>query len=68
MRELVVVYTEYEQQVHIANQHGRKTGGRRELVCSATEIVVADGFFEGKPWVNLSEGELMQGCKRFRWR
>ena len=53
--------------MHIANQDG---GGwvlarRRELVDSATQRMVADEFYDGKPWVDLSEEELMQGLKRF---
>ena len=38
---------------------------RRELVGSATQMIVADEFYDGKPWVDLSEEELMQGLKRF---
>ena len=28
-------------------------------------MMVADEFYDGKPWVDLSEEELMQGLKRF---
>ena len=66
MREILVAYSEYEQQMCITNQDGgdRVLARRRELVDSATQMMVADGFYDGKPWVDLSE-ELMQGFKRF---
>ena len=32
---------------------------------SATQMVVADEFYDGKPWLNPSEEDLMQGLKRF---
>ena len=53
--------------MHITNQAGgdRVLPRRRELVDSATQIMVADEFYDGKPWVELSEEELMQGLKRF---
>ena len=38
---------------------------RRELVDSATQMMVADEFYDCKPWVDLSEEELLQGLKRF---
>ena len=31
---------------------------RRELVDSATEMMSADEFYDGKPWFDLSELEL----------
>ena len=67
MREFLVSYSEYEQQMHITNQDGgdRVLTGRRELVDSATQIMVADEFDDGKPLVDLSEEELLQGLKRF---
>ena len=38
---------------------------RRELVDSATQMMVADELYDGKPCVDLSEEELMQGLKTF---
>ena len=66
MREFLVAYSEYEQQMHIANQDGgdRVLARRRELVDSATQIMVADEFYDGKPLVDLSEKDIMQGLKR----
>ena len=34
---------------------------RRELVDSATQTMVADEFCDDRPWVDLSEEELMKG-------
>ena len=53
--------------MHITNQDGgdRVLARRRELVNSATQIMLADEFYDGKPWVDLSEEELMQGLQRF---
>ena len=67
MRGFPVAYSEYEQQMHITSQDGgdRVLARRRELADSATEVMVADEFYDGKPWVDLSEEELMQGLKRF---
>ena len=67
MRGFIVAYSEYEQQMHITNQDGgdRVLAGRRELVDSATQMLVADEFHDGKRWVHLSEEALMQGLKRF---
>ena len=67
MREFLVAHSEYEQQMHITNQDGgdRVLAGRRELVDSATQMMVADEFYDVNPWVNLSEVELLQGLKRF---
>ena len=67
MREFLVAYSEYEPQMHITNQDGgdRVLARRRELVESATQIMVADEFYDGKPCVDLSEEDLMQGLKRF---
>ena len=60
MREFLVAYLEYEQQMHVANEDGgdRVLARRRELVDSATQMVVADEFYDGKPWIDLSEQEL----------
>ena len=67
VREFLVAYSEYEQQMHITNQDGgdRVLARRRELVDSATQMTVADEFYDSKPWVDLSEEELMKGLKRF---
>ena len=67
MREFLVAYLEYEPQIHITNQDGgdRVLARRRELVDSATHMMVADVFYAGKPWVDFSEEELMQGLKPF---
>ena len=62
MCEFFVAYSEYEQQMHITNQDGRDRvlARRRELVDSATQMMVADELSDGKPWVDLSE---MSYCK-----
>ena len=53
--------------MHITNYDGgdRVLARRREQVDSATQMMVDDEFYDGKPWVYLSEEELMQGLKRF---
>ena len=38
---------------------------RRKLVDSATQMMVADEFHDGKSWVDLSEEELFQGLTKF---
>ena len=38
---------------------------RRELVDSATQMMVASEFHDGKPWVDLSDEELTHELKRF---
>ena len=38
---------------------------RRELVFSATQMMVADEFCDGKPWIDLSEQELKKGLEKF---
>ena len=38
---------------------------RRDLVDSATQILVADEFYDGKPWVDLYEQELKKGLEKF---
>ena len=67
MRKFFVAHSEYEQQMRITNQDGgdRVLGRRRELVDSATQMMVADEFYDGKPWVDLSEEEQLQGLKKF---
>ena len=51
MREFLVAYLEYEQQMHIANEDGgdRVLARRRELVVSATQMMVADEFTMASP-------------------
>ena len=53
--------------MHITNRDGgdRVLARSRELVDSATQMIVADEFYDDKPWVDVSEEELMQGLKRF---
>ena len=67
LREFLLAYSEYEQHMHIINQDGgdRVLARRRELVDTATLMMVADEFYDGKPWVDLSEAELMRGLERF---
>ena len=67
MREFIVAYSEDEQQMHITNQDGgdRVLARRRELADSEIQMMVADEFYDGKPWVNLSEEELMQRLQKF---
>ena len=51
MREVFVAYSEYEQRTHITNQDGGEwvLARGRELVDSATQLMVADEFSDGKP-------------------
>ena len=67
MREFLVAYLEYEQQMHVANEDGgdRVLARRRELVDSATQMMVADDFYHGKPWIDISEQELKKGLEKF---
>ena len=69
MREFPVAYLEYEQQMHVANEDGgdRVFARRRELVYSATQMMVADEFYEIKPWIDLSEQEIKKALE-FCWR
>ena len=66
MRGFLVAHLEYEQQMHVANEDGgdRALARRRELVDSATQMMVADEFYDGKPWIDLSEQELKKGLER----
>ena len=66
MRKFLVEYMEYEQQIHVANEDGgdRVPARRRELVDSATQMMVADEFYVGKPWMDLSE-QLKKGLEKF---
>ena len=65
MREFLVDYLEHEQQMHVANEDGsdRVLGRRRELVDLATQMMVADEFYDGNPWIDLSEQERRKGAK-----
>ena len=67
IREFLVAYLEYEQQMHVANEDGgdRVLARRRELVDSATQMMVADEFYDGKPWIYLTEQELKKGLELF---
>ena len=60
LARILVAYLEYEQQMHVANEDGgdRVLARRRELVDSATQMMIADEFYYGKPWIDLSELEL----------
>ena len=53
--------------MHITNRDGRDRVlvRRQELVDCATQMMVAGELYDGKPWVDLSEKELLQGLKRF---
>ena len=66
MREFLVAYLKYEQQMHVANEYGgdRVLARRRELVDSATQMMVADELYGGKPWTDLSEQELKKGLEK----
>ena len=66
-REFLVAYLEYEQQMNVANEDGghRVLARRREVVDSATQMMVADEFYDGKPWIDLSQQELKNGLERF---
>ena len=65
MRQFLVACWEYERQMHSTNLHGgdRVLARRRELVDSATQMMIDDEFHNGKPWVDLSEEDQMQGLK-----
>ena len=67
MREFLVAYMEYEQQMHVEINDGadRVLARRREVVDSATQMMVADEFYDGKPWIDLSEQELKKGLEKF---
>ena len=67
MREFLVAYLEYEQQMHVTNEDGgdREIARRRELVDSATQMMVADEFYDGTPWIGLSEQKLKKGLDNF---
>ena len=70
MGEFFVVYSEFERQMRITNPDigDRVLVRRRELVDSVTNLTVADKVYDGKPWVDISEEDLMQGAQNVRWR
>ena len=65
MCEFLVAHSECEKHSHITNQDGgdRVLARRQKLIDSATQMMVADELYDGKPWVDLSEDELLQGLK-----
>ena len=65
MREFRVAYLEYEQQMHVVNEDGgdRVVARRRGLIDSATQMMVADELYDGKPWIDLSELGLKKGLQ-----
>ena len=71
MRKSRVFYSEYKQQMNITSQDGgdRVLARRRELADSVTPIMVAGEFYDGKPWIDLSEVELIiKGAQNQCWR
>ena len=46
--------------MHVANEDGGDNvlAKRPEVVDSVTQMMVADEFYDGKPWIDLSELEL----------
>ena len=70
MREFLVAYSEYEQQMHITNQDGgdRVLARGRELVDSSTQMMVAYEFYYGKPWVDLFRGGANARAQKVCWR
>ena len=66
MREFLVAYLDYEQQMLVANEDGgdRVLARTRKLVDLATRMMVADEFCDGKPWIDLSEQELKKGLEK----
>ena len=59
MREFLVVYLEYEQQMHVANEDGGN------MVLARRRELVADEFYNGKPWIDFPEQELKKGLEKF---
>ena len=59
IREFLLDYLGYEQQMRVSNEDrgGRVLARRRELVYSTTQMMVADEFYDAKPWIYLSEQE-----------
>ena len=69
MREYIVAYLEYENQMHVANEDGgdRVLARRRELIDSATQMMVANEFHDGKPWIDMRAG-AKERTPNVRWR
>ena len=67
MREFVVAYLEYGLQMHVALEDGgdRVLARRRKPVDSATQMIVSEECYDGKPWIDLSEVELKKGLETF---
>ena len=53
--------------MHVASEDGgdKVLARRREMVDSATQMMVADQFHDGKPRIDLSEQELKKGLETF---
>ena len=53
--------------MQVANEDGGDgvLARRRELVDSATQMMVVDEFYDGKPWIDHSEQELKKGLETF---
>ena len=68
-RQFLVVYSEYEQQMHVANEDGGDSvlARRRELVDEATPMMVADEFYDGKRWIDLSEQDTKKRVRNVLW-
>ena len=51
--------------MHVVNEDGgdRVVARRRGLIDSATQMMVADELYDGKPWIDLSELELKKGLE-----
>ena len=54
--------------MHVATEDGgdRVLARRRELVDTATQMMAADEFYDGKLSIDLSEQELKKGSKRLQ--
>ena len=67
LREVLVVYSEYQQQMCIPNGDGcgPVLARSRELVDSTTPMMVTGEIHNGNRWVDLSEEELLQGVRQF---
>ena len=67
MREFLVAYLGYEQQMHVANEEegDRVLARKRELVDSVTQMMVGDEIYDGKPWIYISEQELKKALPTF---
>ena len=55
--------------MHVANEDGgdRVLARRRELVDSKTQMMAADEFYDGTPWIALSEQELKNALEKNCW-